>query len=71
MGKIRYRIIPQPNLTFTVEIFGTGNRNYGAAGFANMADAETWINEKKRAAKADEKWECISEGVRINGRLRT
>jgi hypothetical protein len=71
MGKIRYRIIPQPNLTFTVEIFGTGNSIYGAAGFTNVADAEAWINEKKRAAKADEMWERSSESVRINGRLRT
>ena len=59
MAKTVYRIIPQENSTFTVEIYRPGESNYGASGFASEADAEAWINEKKKIAKADEEWEDV------------
>jgi hypothetical protein len=72
VGKTVYRIIPKPNSTFTVEIFGSGEKHYGASGFASEADAEAWINEKKKAAKADEQWERIADNISpINGRQKT
>jgi hypothetical protein len=72
MEKTVYRIIPQANSTFTVEVFGPGEKRYGAAGFASEADAEAWVNEKKKAAKADERWERIAANASfINGRQKT
>ena len=63
MGTATYRIVPQPNLTFSVEIFGPGEKHYGAHGFTSAAYAEAWINEKKRAAKADQKWERVASNI--------
>jgi hypothetical protein len=75
MGKIIYRIIPQPNSTFNVEIFRPGKGGYGASGFQSEAAAEAWINEKKKTAKADKAddvWERISHDASfINGRQQT
>jgi len=72
MGKTVYRIILQPNSTFTAEIFEPGGRHYGASGFTSEAEAEAWINEKKKIAKVDEEWERIAFDVSpINGRQKT
>jgi len=75
MAKIVYRIIPQPNSTFTVEVFGPGEKRYGAAGFASEADAEAWVIEKKKTAeaeKAKDVWERIAHDISpINGRQKT
>jgi hypothetical protein len=75
MAKSVYRIILQPNSTFTVEIFEPEGRHYGASGFTSVAEAEAWVKEKKeiaKADKADEVWERIASDVSsINGRQKT
>jgi len=71
MAKTVYRIVLQPNATFTVEIYRLGDRHGGAAGFASEAEAEAWISEKKKLAQADEVWERIPADVTINGRQKT
>jgi hypothetical protein len=74
MEKTVYRIVLQPNSTFTVEIFGPRGRRYGASGFMSVADAEVWVKSKRRSAladKADEEWERIASDVStINGRQK-
>jgi hypothetical protein len=57
MGVTIYRITPQADSTFTVEIIGPGSRHRGASGFKSEAEAEAWVSEKKRMAPADEEWE--------------
>jgi hypothetical protein len=75
MAKTVYRIILQPNSTFTVKIFEPGSRHYGASGFTSVAEAEAWVKKKKeiaKADKADEVWERIAFDISpINGRQKT
>jgi hypothetical protein len=72
MGTVIYRIVPQSKSSFGVEIFGPGDRHYGAYGFMTEAAAQAWVNEKRRAAKADQKWEQIPFNISpVDGRIKT
>jgi hypothetical protein len=53
MGRVpticgRYRVLPQPNATFTVEFFDSKQSIQTVPGFRSEASAEEWIEQHQR-----------------------
>ncbi len=53
--KIRYRIIPQEDRTYSVEVSEARGVPYTVPGFKSEAEAQIWAAE--RAGKSMDKWE--------------
>ena len=53
--KISYRIIPQDDRTYSVEIREGGGTPYLVSGFKSEAEAQIWAAE--RAGKSMDQWE--------------
>jgi hypothetical protein len=53
--KIRYRIIPQEDRTYSIEVKEAESDPYTVPGFKSEAEAEIWAAE--RAGKSMDQWE--------------
>jgi hypothetical protein len=53
--KIRYRIIPQDDSTYSIEVTEGASDPYMVPGFKSEAEAETWAAD--RAGKSMDHWE--------------
>jgi hypothetical protein len=56
MTSTSYKVIPQADHAFRIELVRAGTLPYAACGFLTPAQAEGWIARDRRMARAPSQW---------------
>ena len=60
--KIQYRVIPQEDGTFAIEVAEARGQHYMVPGFKTEMSAESWVAD--RAGKSMDQWERLPDPER-------
>ena len=64
MAKILFRILPQGDGDYVLEVTEPGVPAYTIAGFKSEAEAEAWVADRQFSAKGADRWERLPDGER-------
>jgi len=64
MAKILFRILPQGDGDYAVEITEPDVPAYTITGFKSEAEAEAWVADRQFAAKDADRWERLPDAER-------
>ena len=64
MAKISFRILPQGEEDYAVEVTQPGDPAYTVTGFRSEADAEAWVADRQFSAKGADRWVRLPDGER-------
>jgi hypothetical protein len=64
MAKIFFRILPQEDSAYAVEVTEPGDPAYMVGGFQTEGDAEAWVADRQFASKGADRWQRLPDGER-------
>ena len=64
MAKILFRILPQGEGDYAVEVTEPGDPAYTVTGFKSEEEAEAWVADRQFSAKGADRWERLPDGER-------
>ena len=64
VAKISFRILPQGEGDYAVEVTEPGDPAYTVTGFRSEADAEAWVADRQFSGKVADQWVRLPDGER-------
>ena len=64
MAKISFRILPQGEEDYAVEVTEPGDPAYTVTGFRSEAEAEAWVADRQFSGKVADQWVRLPDGER-------
>ena len=64
MAKILFRILPQGEGDYAVEVTEPGDPAYTVTGFKSEAEAEAWVADRQFSGKVADQWVRLPDGER-------
>jgi hypothetical protein len=64
MAKILFRILPQGEDDYAVEVTEPGDPAYTVTGFRSEAEAEAWVADRQFSAKGADRWVRLPDAER-------
>ena len=64
MAKISFRILPQGEGDYAVEVTEPGDPAYTVTGFKSEAEAEAWVADRQFSGKVADQWVRLPDGER-------